>query len=552
MPGIIRCPSCGQEIDSNSRFCVHCTARICPGCHGPVPPRAVFCPNCGFAVGPAVPGAAEQQPTPPPPRSFPAPQGGIIGPQPRQEPSYTQAPSYPQAPSSPTPGAASGTPIPQPMPPQQYGTGGQPSAASGSPSTMPYASAQQPSVSTRKTFVDTGPIRVRRFPPALVALIIIAVIVLSGFAAFQVGWLEGPLNTIQEYIAGIQLPDWLPISPKDTTPPVISGVNVSDITRTGAVITWQTDEPSTSQVMTCELGGGCTYTELDENLVTDHSVTLSNLKSNTTYHITAISTDANENQAIYEGDFTTLAQAAITELAISGIQISNITDVRATISWITDNPATGQVEYGTTNTYGSTTPIDESLTTSHSTTLTGLAPNTTYHFKVTSKDASGNEVASQDQTFTTRGTVSVAAETAPEVGKLAPDFTLPTLDGTQVSLSEFRGKAVIVNFWQDIQQSRNELSLIQTVYDKLPQDELEILAISWKQTPWITQSIVNTKALTFPILLDETGEVAAKYRVIRSPATFFIDTQGVIRDIKSYPATLKSLEQIESIINSMP
>jgi len=437
------------------------------------------------------------------------------------------------------------------MPSQQYGTGGQPPGASGSPSAMSYVSTQQPSVSAKKTFVDTGPIRVRRFHPALVAILIIAFIVLAGFATFKAGWLEAPLNSAQEFISGIDLPQWLPIGSKDTMPPVISDVEVLSITQTGAVITWRTDEPATSQVMTCEPDGGCTWTELDENLVTDHSVILSDLKPDTTYHITATSTDAKENQTIAEGDFKTLAQATAATLAISNINASNVTDISVTISWVTNTPATSQVEYGTTNAYGSITTLDDRLTTSHSISLAGLKPITTYHFKVKTRDASGVEMASQDQTFTTRGTVSVAAEIGPEVGKLAPDFTLPTLDGTQVSLSEFRGKTVLVNFWQDIQQCRNELPLIQTVYDELPQDKLAVLAISWKQTPGVTQSVANIKGLTLPILLDETGEVAAKYSVLRSPVTFFIDTQGVIRDIKSYPATLKTVTQIESIIDSM-
>ena len=539
---IIRCPSCGQEIDSNSRFCVHCTARICPGCHGPVPPRAIYCPHCGFSVGPAIPGAAEQQPTPPPPpRPFTSSQGGIIGPQPRQQP------SYPQTPSTPMPGA-----MPQsPIPPGQYGTGDQPPGTPGTPSATPYVSAQQPSISTQKTFVDTGPIRVRRFSPALVAILIIAAIVLTGFAAFKAGWLEGPVNAIQESVAGIQWLNWLPIGPRDTTPPVISEAKVSNITETNAIVTWQTDEPATSQVMICESDGGCTWTELDENLVADHSVNLSDLKPNTAYHFTATSTDAKGNQATAEGDLNTLAQAAATTLTISGVNASNITDLSATIGWVTDKAATSQLEYGTTNAYGSSTTLDQNLNTSHSITLTGLKPSTTYHFKVKSKDATGNEATSEDQTFTTRSTVSAAIEIGPEVGQLAPDFTLQDINGNTVKLSDSLGKMVMINFWQDVQQSRNELSKIQEVYNKWPQDKLAIFAISWKQTPAVTQSVVNNKGLTLPILIDETGEVAEKYDVIRSPTTFFIDTQGIIRDTKHYPATLKTVTQIESILNSM-
>jgi peroxiredoxin len=449
------------------------------------------------------------------------------------------------------PGAAPQAPIPQPIPPRQYGTGDQPPGTPGTPGATPYVSAQQPSISTHKTFVDTGPIRVRRFSPALVAILIIAAIVLTGFAAFKAGWLEGPLNAIQESVADIQWLNWLPIGPRDTIPPVISEANVSNITETNAIVTWQTDEPATSQVMICESDGGCTWTELDENLITDHSVNLSDLKPNVTYKFTASSMDAKENQALYEGDFTTSVQAATTTLTISGVNTSNITDLSVTIGWMTDKAATSQLEYGTTNAYGSTTTLDQNLNTSHSITLTGLTPITTYHFKVKSKDATGNEAASQDQTFSTRSTVSAAIEVGPEVGKRAPDFTLQDINGKTVKLSESLGKKVMINFWQDVQQSRNELSVIQEAYNKLPQDELAIFAISWEQTPAVTQSVVNNKGLTLPILIDETGKVAEKYDVIRSPVTLFIDTQGIVRYRKNYPDTLKTMAQIESILNSM-
>jgi peroxiredoxin len=392
---------------------------------------------------------------------------------------------------------------------------------------------------------------VRRFPPALVIILIVAAVGLSGFGAFKAGWLEAPLNSVHEFVSGIKLPQWLPFGNKDTTPPALQNASVSNITMASAVITWQTDEPSTGQVMICESVGGCTWTELDENLVTDHSVNIVDLKPNTAYHFTATSTDAAANQGTAEGDFTTSAQATTAPLAISGIKVDNITDLAGTVSWTTDQPATTQVAYGTTNAYGSTTTLDQKLTTSHRATLAGLTPGTAYHFKVKSQDSNENEVASQDQTFTTRSTVSASTEVGPDVGMRAPPFTLSSLDGKQVSLSEFRGKIVMLNFWQDVQQSRNELSLVQEVYVKWPRDKLAVLAISWKQTQAITQAVATSKGLTLPVLLDETGEVAAKYNVTKSPVTIFIDTQGIVRDTNYYPATLKSFTQVESILNSI-
>ena len=63
---------------------------------------------------------------------------------------------------------------------------------------------------------------------------------------------------------------------------------------------------------------------------------------------------------------------------------------RATITWTTDIPADSQVQYGPTASYGSTTPLDRNLVTSHSVTITGLARKALYFFQVVSRDAAGN------------------------------------------------------------------------------------------------------------------------------------------------------------------
>lgn len=493
-------------------------------------------------------GTTEQQPPPPPKPSHSSQGATIIGRQPGQQP------SYPQTPTSQMPGALpgiSGTPAPQSSPPWQLATDDQPPGAYGTPDALPYDSTQQPSSSTKTTFVETGPKRARRFPSVIVALIII-IVGLAGFAAFKAGWLEVPLSKAQGFVSGIKLPQWLPIGTKDTTPPVISEVKVPDITEAGAVVTWQTDEPATSQVMICDPAGSCTWTEPDENLVTTHSVSLSDLKPDTTYKITASSMDARENQQTYEGKFTTLSGAATTQLQISGVSTSQITDSSAIVNWVTDKPATSQVEYETTDAYGSTTQLDENLTASHSVTLDSLKPNTIYHFSVKSKDASGNEASSQDQTFTTNSTAPVTAEIGPEKGKLAPDFTLQGLDGKMISLSDFRGKIVMINFWTSRIQCRNQLSFIEEVYKKWPQkDQLEILAINVGESDKDAQKVVNELGLTFTVLLDKDQKVAKTYEVTSTstPASFFIDTQGIIEYTVSN--RLSGVPEIQDKLNSL-
>jgi len=96
----------------------------------------------------------------------------------------------------------------------------------------------------------------------------------------------------------------------DTIAPVISAVNSTDITKTGATITWTTSENATSQVeygLTGEYGSSTT---VDTKLVTSHSVDLTGLKAGKTYHYRVISTDASNNQAeSVDNTFTTASRS---------------------------------------------------------------------------------------------------------------------------------------------------------------------------------------------------------------------------------------------------
>lgn len=87
--------------------------------------------------------------------------------------------------------------------------------------------------------------------------------------------------------------------------------------------------------------------------------------------------------------------------AISAVTVTAIGPDRATISWTTDIPADTQIDYGLTSSYGSTTPLVATLTTSHSQTVTGLAANQLYHFRVRSRDGTGTLSTSGNSTLAT-------------------------------------------------------------------------------------------------------------------------------------------------------
>jgi hypothetical protein len=141
-------------------------------------------------------------------------------------------------------------------------------------------------------------------------------------------------------------------------------------------------------------------------LVTSHSQQLSGLAPSTLYHYQVSSTDGlGSSASSVDATFTTAAPPPPT--TITAVGTSGITNTAATIGWTTNNPASSQVAYGPTASYGSLSPLDTSLVVTHSQTLSGLTPNTTYHYQARSTDAGGTPVASGDLSFTTTNAPAV-------------------------------------------------------------------------------------------------------------------------------------------------
>ncbi len=214
----------------------------------------------------------------------------------------------------------------------------------------------------------------------------------------------------------------------DTTPPVITGVASSGITSSAATIAWTTNEVADTQV---EYGTTTSYgssTPLNAALVTSHSVNLGGLTTSTVYHYRVMSRDAAGNLTT-SADFTfTTTTPDTTPPVISSVATSGITGSGATIAWITNEVADTQVEYGTTTSYGSSTTLNPSLVTDHTVSLNSLSESTLYHFRVKSRDASGNLTTSADFTFTTQA----STVTVPELPRVYLDTTYAPPVGGQV------------------------------------------------------------------------------------------------------------------------
>ena len=130
--------------------------------------------------------------------------------------------------------------------------------------------------------------------------------------------------------------------------------------------------------------------------------------------------------------------------------------------------------------------------------------------------------------------VSGGPTTAPREGFLAPDFRLTLLGGGEVALSELRGQVVIVNLWASwCPPCRAEMPALQEVYEAYGELGLEILAVNttYQDSQAAAARFVEEYGLTFPIPLDQTGEVSRHYLLRALPTSFFIDRDGVIRNV---------------------
>jgi thiol-disulfide isomerase/thioredoxin len=109
----------------------------------------------------------------------------------------------------------------------------------------------------------------------------------------------------------------------------------------------------------------------------------------------------------------------------------------------------------------------------------------------------------------------------------ATDFTLESLDGKTSSLSSHKGKLVFLNFWATwCPPCRSEMPAMQALYEKLQARGLVILAVDLAEEPAVVRDYVKQNKLTFPVLLDKTGEVGGIYGAQSIPTTYLIDRAG--------------------------
>jgi peroxiredoxin len=127
-------------------------------------------------------------------------------------------------------------------------------------------------------------------------------------------------------------------------------------------------------------------------------------------------------------------------------------------------------------------------------------------------------------------TDSLDAPAGPGVGRQAPDLRLESLDGRQVSLADYAGQVVLLNFWATwCPPCKEEIPAIEKAYQAHRDDGFVVLGINDGEASEVIRAFADELGITYPVLIDKRGDVAAQYRRRGLPLTVIVDRDGVIQ-----------------------
>jgi peroxiredoxin len=130
------------------------------------------------------------------------------------------------------------------------------------------------------------------------------------------------------------------------------------------------------------------------------------------------------------------------------------------------------------------------------------------------------------------GATEPPSQVATRIGALAPDVTLKALDGSTYSLSSLRGKSVVLNFWASwCPPCRAEMAALNNVYTDYRGRDVIVLGVNQMESANTAQGFITEQQLSFQFSLDTDGTISQQYHVAALPTTYYIDKQGIIRDI---------------------
>ncbi len=132
---------------------------------------------------------------------------------------------------------------------------------------------------------------------------------------------------------------------------------------------------------------------------------------------------------------------------------------------------------------------------------------------------------------------------SPLLGRPAPDFTLESLDGQTVSLSDYSGRPVIVNFWASwCVPCREEFPLLRDVRRQHAENGLEVLGIVHDDGPNAAREFATGYGADWPLLMDPSDTAWQAYGGQLVPVTFYVDRDGIVQAVSFGPPPADALD----------
>lgn len=132
------------------------------------------------------------------------------------------------------------------------------------------------------------------------------------------------------------------------------------------------------------------------------------------------------------------------------------------------------------------------------------------------------------------GVILLSSKTSnkgPVIGSKVDDFTLPGIGTNAISLSQFRGKIIVLNFWATwCIPCKKEMPLLEGIYQTLG-DNLVVIGVNAQESESEIRNFIDQNQITFPIVVDTSGELARKFLINGYPTTFFLDSAGILRNL---------------------
>lgn len=140
----------------------------------------------------------------------------------------------------------------------------------------------------------------------------------------------------------------------------------------------------------------------------------------------------------------------------------------------------------------------------------------------------------------------LAGNAASLVNQPAPDFTLPSLEGPDVTLSDYEGRVIFVNFWQTTcPPCIEELPEFREFLSDHDPAEVALLAVNVDETrQTITNFFTENNIVGIPVVLDQNSAVRRTYGVMGYPVTFVIDADGIVRFMMLGSITYDDMEEL--------